>query len=104
MARAGNTFVVREPANSTCEPSSAGGTVGEAATTSRFCRTMPSPSGGKAATTKEDSQLIDYEAPAIVDFGSIADHTYQTPGSGTKSTDNTFETDKFGEFSHPAAS
>jgi hypothetical protein len=48
--------------------------------------------------------LIDYEAPAIVDFGSIADHTYQTPGSGTKSTDNTFETDKFGEFSHPAAS
>ncbi|HSK52742.1 MAG TPA: hypothetical protein VLA44_08305 [Clostridia bacterium] len=47
--------------------------------------------------------MIDYEAPAIVDFGSIADHTYQTPGQGTKSDDNTFETDKFGEFSHPAA-
>jgi hypothetical protein len=44
---------------------------------------------------------IDYEAPAIVDFGSIADHTFQTPGAGTKSADTTFETDKFGEFSHP---
>jgi hypothetical protein len=47
--------------------------------------------------------LIDYEAPAIVDFGSIADHTYDNPGVGDKSSDTTFETDKFGEYSHPAA-
>ena len=45
-----------------------------------------------------------YEAPAIEDLGSIAEHTFQTPGVGTKSSDNTFETDKFEEFSHPFAS
>jgi hypothetical protein len=48
-------------------------------------------------------QII-YQAPAIEDLGSIADHTFQTPGKGTKSSDTTFETDKFGEFSHPFAS
>jgi hypothetical protein len=46
----------------------------------------------------------DYEAPVITDFGSIADHTFQTPGEGTKSSDTTFETDKFHELSHPAGS
>lgn len=45
-----------------------------------------------------------YETPTITDFGSIVDHTFQTPGQGTKSSDTTFETDKFSEFSHPAAS
>jgi hypothetical protein len=44
-----------------------------------------------------------YEKPTVTDFGSIADHTFQTPGKGTKSTDSTFETDKYAEFSHPAA-
>jgi hypothetical protein len=48
--------------------------------------------------------VIDYEAPAIEDFGSIADHTFQTPGAGTKSADTTFELDKYGEYSHPAGS
>lgn len=43
-----------------------------------------------------------YEAPAIEDFGSIADHTFQTPGKGTKSSDTTFITDKYHEYSHPA--
>jgi hypothetical protein len=47
---------------------------------------------------------VEYEAPQIEDFGSIADHTYQTPGVGTKSDDTTFETDTFNELSHPAAS
>jgi hypothetical protein len=48
---------------------------------------------------------VDYEAPKIEDYGSIADHTFMpTPGAGTKSSDTTFETDKYGEFSHPAAS
>jgi hypothetical protein len=47
---------------------------------------------------------ISYEAPEIVDFGSIADHTFDNPGKGDKSSDTTFETDTFGEFSHPAAS
>lgn len=46
---------------------------------------------------------IEYEAPAIVDFGSIADHTFNNPGEGDKSSDNTLETDKFGEYSHPFA-
>jgi hypothetical protein len=45
---------------------------------------------------------VTYEAPAIEDYGSIADHTFQTPGQGTKSSDTTFEKDTFGEFSHPA--
>jgi hypothetical protein len=44
-----------------------------------------------------------YEIPEIVDFGSIAAHTFQTPGKGTKSTDTTFELDSFDEFSHPAS-
>ena len=46
---------------------------------------------------------VQYFAPAIEDFGSIADHTFQTPGKGTKSTDTTFVTDKYHEFSHPAS-
>ena len=41
-----------------------------------------------------------YEAPALIDLGSIADHTFQTPGQGTKSGNTTFKTDKFCEFSH----
>ncbi len=45
---------------------------------------------------------IVYEAPAIEDYGSIAAHTFQTPGKGTKSSDTTFLTDKWGEYSHPA--
>jgi hypothetical protein len=44
-----------------------------------------------------------YEKPEVKDFGSIAKHTYDNPGVGDKSSDTTFETDKFGEFSHPAA-
>jgi hypothetical protein len=48
-------------------------------------------------------QII-YETPRIEDFGSIADHTFQTPGRGTKSSDTTYELDKFNEHSHPAGS
>lgn len=44
-----------------------------------------------------------YEAPVILDHGSIADHTFDNPGKGDKSS-TVMETDKFGEFSHPAAS
>ena len=47
---------------------------------------------------------MEYQIPTIVDFGSIADHTFQTPGQGTKSSDTTFELDTFQEYSHPAAS
>jgi hypothetical protein len=45
-----------------------------------------------------------YEKPAIIDHGSIAQHTFDNPGQGDKSSDNTLETDKYGEFSHPAGS
>ena len=45
-----------------------------------------------------------YEKPAIHDLGSIVEHTFDNPGKGDKSSDTTFATDKFGEFSHPATS
>jgi hypothetical protein len=46
---------------------------------------------------------MEYIKPEITDLGSVADHTFQTPGQGTKSSDTTFELDTFGELSHPAA-
>ena len=46
---------------------------------------------------------MEYTKPEITDLGSVADHTFQTPGVGTKSSDTTFELDTFGEHSHPAA-
>lgn len=46
---------------------------------------------------------IAYEAPTIVDYGSIADNTFNNPGKGDKSA-MPMDTDKFGEFSHPFAS
>jgi hypothetical protein len=45
-----------------------------------------------------------YETPDIVDYGLIAEHTFTTPGKGTKSGNTTYELDKFGEFSHPGTS
>lgn len=56
-----------------------------------------------ALTVLGGSQMK-YEAPVVVDHGSISDHTFQTPGKGTKSGNTTFQTDKFQEFSHPASS
>jgi len=68
-------------------------------------RSAPSTFVPVPAHVAEITQMkVEYEAPQIEDFGSIADHTYQTPGEGTKSSDTTFETDTFNEFSHPAAS
>jgi len=43
-----------------------------------------------------------YASPKLVEYGRIADCTFQTPGSGTKGTDPTFVLDSFGELSHPA--
>lgn len=43
---------------------------------------------------------VSYEAPKIVDYGSIADHTFDNPGKGDKSS-TPMVTDKYGEFSHP---
>jgi hypothetical protein len=43
-----------------------------------------------------------YERPTVTDFGSIAKHTFQTPGKGTKSGNTEYELDKYNEFSHPA--
>lgn len=47
---------------------------------------------------------IEYEAPRIEDLGSIADHTFDNPGKGDKSDNTWYETDKWGEYSHPFAS
>lgn len=58
--------------------------------------------GGTAQ--QEDTMQIPYETPTITDLGSITEHTFQTPGQGTKSDDTTFELDKFLEHSHPAGS
>lgn len=46
---------------------------------------------------------LTYEAPVIVDHGSIADHTFDNPGAGDKSA-TVLATDKYGEFSHPFTS
>ena len=43
-----------------------------------------------------------YKAPKLVSYGPIADHTFNNPGVGDKSS-TPMETDKFGEFSHPFA-
>jgi len=51
----------------------------------------------------EVGMKVSYEAPAIEDYGSIADHTFDNPGKGDKSA-TPMETDKFGEFSHPFTS
>lgn len=44
-----------------------------------------------------------YEKPEVTDFGSVASHTFDNPGEGDKSDFTNYETDKYGEFSHPAA-
>ena len=41
-----------------------------------------------------------YEMPRLINYGSIADRTLQTPGEGTKSGDTSFELDDFRELSH----
>ena len=46
---------------------------------------------------------MQYETPKVADDGSIAEHTVDNPGVGDKSA-TPMETDKFGEFSHPATS
>lgn len=43
-----------------------------------------------------------YRAPGLTRYGWMGHNTFQTPGVGTKSSDVTFELDKFGEHSHPA--
>jgi len=47
---------------------------------------------------------MEYEKPEVTDFGSIAGHTFDNPGVGDKSEFSDYETDKYAEFSHPAAS
>ena len=42
-----------------------------------------------------------YNAPKLVGYGPIADHTFNTPGQGDKSSNTSFELDKFTELSHP---
>lgn len=44
---------------------------------------------------------LSWEKPEIIDFGSIADHTFDNPGAGDKSA-TVMATDKFGEYSHPS--
>ena len=43
-----------------------------------------------------------YKTPELTCYGWMGNHTFQTPGVGTKSGNPAFEMDKFSEFSHPA--
>jgi hypothetical protein len=45
-----------------------------------------------------------YASPKLVEYGRIADCTFQVPGNSTKSNDTSFQLDSFGEYSHPATS
>ena len=45
----------------------------------------------------------EYKTPKLVSYGPIADHTFNNPGVGDKSSNTAFVTDKFGEYSHPAS-
>ena len=59
------------------------------------------------AAPKQSSRkgvTVRYAKPEVVDFGGIGEHTFDNPGKGDKSDNPNFETDKFGEFSHPAGS
>ena len=47
---------------------------------------------------------VPYESPRIIDLGMIAEHTFDNPGKGDKSDNTEYETDKYGEYSHPFAS
>jgi hypothetical protein len=47
---------------------------------------------------------VRYDKPEVVDYGTISEHTFDTPGSGDKSGIRSYATDSFEEFSHPAAS
>jgi hypothetical protein len=40
---------------------------------------------------------IPYEAPAVVDYGSIAEHTFTTPGGRFKGCTENCHNDKFTE-------
>jgi hypothetical protein len=52
-------------------------------------------SGGSLGETRRGCGLK-YEAPKVVDYGSIADHTFQTPG-GQKGCQTNCHIDSFSE-------
>ena len=54
---------------------------------------------GFKVTFSEEStmQRKEYKTPKLVAYGPIADHTFNNPGVGDKSSNTTFETDKFGD-------
>lgn len=59
---------------------------------------------GRSATGRSGRMKKEYRTPSLTCYGWMGHHTFQTPGVGTKSSDVTFELDKFGEHSHPASS
>lgn len=40
---------------------------------------------------------IQYEKPFVIDFGSISEHTFTTPGGNVKGCQTNCKLDKFGE-------
>jgi hypothetical protein len=40
--------------------------------------------GYKILRTRKGVRVMQYEKPGIVDYGSIAEHTFDTPGVGDK--------------------
>jgi hypothetical protein len=53
--------------------------------------------------TGAEEDFMKYEKPVVLDYGSIAGHTFDNPGEGDKSDFTNYATDKYGEFSHPAS-
>lgn len=43
--------------------------------------------------------MLNYEAPTIVDYGSIVEHTFTTPGGAVKGCTVNCHLDKFNEHS-----
>jgi hypothetical protein len=48
----------------------------------------------------EGSGRMKYEKPEVMDFGSISDHTFTTPGGSVKGGKPPSKPDEHGELSH----
>jgi hypothetical protein len=55
---------------------------------------------GNTTTRVEGSDRVKYERPEVMDFGSISDHTFTTPGGQVKGGKPPSKPDEHGELSH----
>ena len=57
-------------------------------------------SAGNTTTRDEGSDRVKYQRPEVMDFGSISDHTFTTPGGSVKGGKLPAKPDEHGELSH----